>query len=233
MKSFRYAAARIVPLLLTYIFVGIASGILFHQAGFDVWLAALAAAFIYAGSMQIVLVSLFTAGMPLIAIGLMTLFVNARHIFYGIGFIDKFKKMGGWKYPYMVLTQTDETYSVLCSLDCPEDVDESQVMFYIQLLCHLIWIVSCTAGALMGELLPFDSTGIDFSATAFFTVVVVNQWMTFPSRIPAVTGFVCAILFWLLLGPDQFILPALSVSMVVLAVLKQRVEGQMGGAGNE
>ena len=116
--------------------------------------------------MQIVMVSLMTSGVPLLMIAMMTFFINARHIFYGIGFVAKFRKMG-WKYPYMVLTLTDETYSVFCSIQYPEDIDEQKADFYIALICHLLWIFSCTMGALIGETLPFDMTGIEFSATAF------------------------------------------------------------------
>jgi 4-azaleucine resistance transporter AzlC len=128
MKSFRFAAKQIVPLLFSYIFVGIAFGILINKAGYSPIWAFLSAIFIYAGSMQIIMVSLMTSGVPLYMIGVMTFFINARHIFYGIGFVDKFRKMG-WRYPYMVLTLTDETYSVLCSLEYPEDVDEQDVDF--------------------------------------------------------------------------------------------------------
>jgi 4-azaleucine resistance transporter AzlC len=178
--------------------------------------------------MQIVMVSLMTSGVPLLMIAMMTFFINARHIFYGIGFVAKFRKMG-WKYPYMVLTLTDETYSVFCSIQYPEDIDEQKADFYIALISHLLWIFSCTMGALIGETLPFDMTGIEFSATAFFVTVCVNQWYQFDSHIPAITGFISAIIFYILLGPDYFLLPALSVSLIVLTIMKDRIDLKMGG----
>jgi 4-azaleucine resistance transporter AzlC len=229
MKTYRFALKQIVPILMSYIFVGLACGLLFYKAGYGVFWAAAAALFVYAGSMQIVLVTLMSAGMSVWMVGAMTLFINARHIFYGIGFIEKFKKIGGWKYPYMVLTLTDETYSVLCSLKCPEGIDEGQVMFDIQITCHLLWILSCAAGALIGEVLPFDAAGIEFSATAFFTAIVVNQWQESRSHIPAVAGFVSAVVFWALLGADNFILPALSVSVIALSLLRRPIEEKNGG----
>lgn len=178
--------------------------------------------------MQIVMVSLMTAGLPLHMIAIMTFFINARHIFYGIGFVDKFRQMG-WKYPYMILTITDETYSVLCSIKYPDNMDEQKVDFYIALTCHLLWVFSCTAGALIGQLITVDMTGIEFSATAFFVVVCVNQWRQFSSHIPAIAGFASAIVFYMLLGADSFILPALSVSMIVLVIMKDAINRQMGG----
>ncbi len=232
MRTFRFAVRQIVPLLFSYIFVGIAFGVLIHEAGYSVFWSFLSGVFIYAGSMQIVMVSLMTSGVPLIMIALMTFFINARHIFYGIGFVARFRRMG-WKYPYMVLTLTDETYSVLCSIEYPEDIDEQKADFYIALLCHMLWIISCTMGALIGEMLPFDMKGIEFSATAFFVVVCVNQWRQFDSHIPAITGFVSAIAFYILLGAEYFLLPALSVSLITLIIMRERIDKQMGGIRND
>lgn len=228
MKSLTYAIKQIVPLVLSYIFVGLASGILLNKASYSPIWAFLSALLIYAGSMQIVMVSLLTSGAPLFMVAIMTLFINARHIFYGISFIDEFYSIGKqsksfWKYPYMALTMTDETYSVLCSLSCPPDLDKQKVEFNILFLCHILWIVSCSLGAIIGNVLPIDLTGIDFSATAFFAAVVVNQWRECTSYIPAIIGFLSAILFYLFVGPDNFILPALSVSMISLVVLKDHI----------
>lgn len=238
MKSFTYAVKQIVPLALSYIFVGLASGILLDKAGYSPIWAFLSGLLIYAGSMQIVMVSLLTSGAPLYMVAAITLFINARHIFYGISFIEEFRSIGKqsksvWKYPYMALTMTDETYSVLCSLKCPPDLDKQKVEFDILFLCHLLWIASCSFGAMIGNVLPVDMTGIDFSATAFFAAVVVNQWRECAWHIPAITGFVSAILFYLLVGPDNFILPALSVSMIALIILKDHIHMGALEAGNE
>lgn len=228
MKTFRFAIKQIIPLLFSYIFVGIAFGILIRKAGYSAKWACFSGIFIYAGSMQIVMVSLMTSGVPLYMVAIMTFFINARHIFYGLGFVDKFRRMG-WKYPYMVLTLTDEVYSVFCSIKYTEDVDEHKVNFYIALSCHLLWIFSCTFGAMLGQMLPFDMRGIDFSATAFFVTVCVNQWRKFDSHIPAVAGLVSAVLFYILLGPGNFILPALSSSLIVLMIKKGAISKEKGG----
>jgi 4-azaleucine resistance transporter AzlC len=236
MKSFYYAIKQIVPCLMSYIFVGMASGILLKDAGYSTLWAFIAGATVYSGSMQIVMVSMLTSHMPLFVIAITAFFIAARHIFYGIGFIEEFRAIGKksfWKYPYMALTMTDETYSVLCSLECPDDVDKEKVQFYILLLCHMLFITSCTLGALLGDVIPFDLTGIDFSATAFFTAVVVNQWSQFKSHIPAITGLISAALFYMVLGADHFILPALSLSLIVLVIMKDRTQLKMGGVSNE
>jgi 4-azaleucine resistance transporter AzlC len=215
-REFRFALKQCAPFLMTYLFIGIAFGILMTQAGYAPIWSSLSAAFIYAGSMQIVMVPLLSAGAPLFTLAIMALFINARHIFYGLGFVDSFKRAGGIKYPYMVLTLTDEAYCVLCALDCPADLDKQRTTIWILALCHVTWIISCTLGAVSGDILPVDFTGIDFAATAFFTTVVVDQWRRAQDRLPAIVGGVCAVLFLFVLGPDRFILPALAAGTLAL-----------------
>ena len=222
MEERRFALKRIVPITFAYLFVGIAFGVMMSEAGYSPIWSLFAGIFIYAGSMQIVMVPLLVAGVPLYIIGIMTFLINARHLFYGIGFVEKFRKMGK-KYPYMVLTLTDEVYSILCLNDYPDDVNEQKTDFYIALFCHLLWIFSCILGALIGEFIPFDMKGIEFSATAFFLVVCVNQWETYKTKIPAITGLICAVVFLIILGPEKFLLPALSVSLFILILLKNKI----------
>ena len=238
MKTYRFAFRQVISVIFAYIFVGLASGLLLQEAGYSPVWAFLSALFIYAGSMQIVMVSLMVSGAPLYTVALMTLFINARHIFYGLTFMEEFRAMGQghrskWKFPYMALTLTDETYSLLCSLRVPEGMDRKQVIFDIQITCHMLWVVSCTAGALLGGVLPVSLTGIEFSATALFVAVVVNQWRESGSHIPAIVGFLSAIGYYFLLGPDQLILPALSTSMVALLLLKTPVERRIAEVNHD
>jgi 4-azaleucine resistance transporter AzlC len=216
----RFAFSKTAPFLLSYLFIGTAFGIMMTEAGYAPIWSILSAIFIYAGSMQIVMVPLVAAGAPLYALALMALFINARHMFYGLGFVTKFRSAGGWKYPYMVLTLTDEAYSALCALECPEGVDERKATFLILVFCHMTWILSCAFGAISGNILPFDLAGIDFAATAFFATVVVDQWRKAKSHLPALVGGLSALFFLFALGPDKFILPALAVSTLALAATK-------------
>lgn len=228
MKELRFAFKQTIPILFTYLFIGIAYGILMEKAGYSPIWSFLSALFIFAGSMQIVMIPLIQTDISLISLAVMTFFINARHLFYGIGFIEKFRKMG-WKYPYMVLTLTDETYSVLCSVQYEDELDEEKATFFISLLNHCYWIVGCTLGSIAGQLLSWDMTGIDFSATAFFTVVVVNHFNQYPSKIPILVGAICSILFYILLGAGDFLLPTLSISIISLVVLKGKVIPKIGG----
>ncbi|MBP8032012.1 MAG: AzlC family ABC transporter permease [Acetobacterium sp.] len=232
MNSFIFAFKQTIPVFFPYLFIGIAFGVLMDEAGYSAGWSFLSGLFIYAGSMQIVMVSLLTAGASLGTIALMTFFVNVRHIFYGIAFIDQFRKMGR-KYPYMIVTLTDEVYAILCSIDYPADVDARKTDFYITLILHLVWILSCLAGALFGQLIPYDLAGIEFSATAFFITVCMNQWQSMDYHLPAITGLISALTFYFILGPDQFILPALAASVLVLSMLKSRSNKQIKDRGLE
>ena len=227
MKELRFAVKNTVPIFFTYLFIGIAFGILMSDAGYSVLLTTASSLFIYAGSMQLVMVPMMASGASLLSLAVMAFFVNARHVFYGIGFIEKFRRMG-WRSPYMILALTDETYSVLCSMKYDEGLDQARASFLIALLNHSYWIFGSFVGACAGRFLQFDMRGIEFSATALFLVVVVNQWRQYRSRLPFLTAAVCALGFYLLLGKEYFLIPTLVSCLAGLLLLRKPVEQREG-----
>lgn len=229
MKELKFAVKNTFPIFFAYLFIGIAFGMLMSDAGYGVVLSTLSALFIYAGSMQIVMVPMMTSGAPLPTLAMMTFIINARHIFYGIGLIEKFRGMG-WRRPYMIFALTDETYSVLCSVRYEEGIDEDKAAFLIALTNHVYWILGCLLGSCAGQFLQFDMRGIEFSATAFFLVVVVNQWKQYRSKLPFLTAAVCAVGFYLFLGPDHFLIPALALCVAALLLLRRPIEEKEGSS---
>lgn len=217
-----FAWKQSIPVMLGYIFLGIAFGLLLQNAGYNFLWAFLISVVVYAGSMQFVLVTLLTSGAGLLSAALMTLFINGRHIFYGLSFVEKYKKMGK-AYPYLVFSLTDETYSVLCGTIIPEGMDEKKVFFWISFLDQCYWVLGSVIGALAGSYITFDSTGIDFSMTALFIVIAVEQWQGAKTHFPALLGAVCGILWLIVLGPDQFILPALCSCVIILLLARRKV----------
>lgn len=223
-KEITFALIQTIPVMLGYLCLGMAFGLMLQDAGYYFIWAFLCSLFIYAGSMQFVLVSLLTGGVSLIYTALMTLFINGRHIFYGLSFVDKFKKLGR-AYPYMVFSLTDETYSVLCNLRVPTGLRENRVMLYISLLDQSYWVIGSVIGGIAGQLIHVNTTGVDFSMTALFIVIVINQWREEKSHVSAIAGFSVGILLLLLLGPDRFLLPALLVvCLFFMATRKQHDE---------
>lgn len=225
MKEFRFALRQTFPIFFTYLFLGTAFGVLMAEAGYPPWLSGLMAVVIYAGSMQLVLVPLLVAKTSLPMLAVMTLFINGRHIFYGIAMIERFRSMG-WRFPYMIHALTDETYSILCSVRYDEGLDEKQAAFWIALQDHSYWILGCVLGTCLGRYFHIGAEGIDFSCTAFFLVVVINQWRESRSHLPAFCGLFFALLFFVLLGPDRFLIPALCASTIALVLLRETIEKQ-------
>ena len=221
-KHIGFAFHMTIPVMLGYLFLGMAFGLLLQNAGYGFLWAFLSSVIIYAGSMQFVLVTLLSGGVSLIYAALMTFFINGRHIFYGISFVEKFKKMGK-AYPYMIFSLTDETYSLLCSLQVPKDMEEKKVFFWISFLDQCYWVTGSVLGALAGQYITFNSTGIDFCMTALFVVIVVEQWQEKSAHMSAIIGAVSGLAFLLLFGADRFILPALLCAMLVLLGI-QKIE---------
>ena len=149
MREFRYAWKRALPILLTYFFLAAGFGIMLQQAGLGAGWAAFASIFIYSGAFQYVVVSFLCAGTSLVTVALTALIMDSRQFFYGFSFLEDFRK-GGWKYPYLVWSLTDETYALLTSLVIPAELDRPTVEFWVQLLCQLIWVLGSVFGAVMG-----------------------------------------------------------------------------------
>lgn len=222
MKEFKKAFIKTIPILCGYLFLGIAFGVLLQQAGFNFVWAFFASIFIYAGTGQFLLVSLLMENASLILVAAMTLFINCRHIFYGLSFVERFKKMGK-AYPYMIFSLTDETYSLLCLYREQKDYQtNNKTVFYIALLDHLYWIAGSVIGALMGQYIPIDFTGIEFSMTALFFVIFIDQQKGRKEHTPAIIGLLAAAVCLILLGSKKFLLPALLITVAGVCIYLKR-----------
>lgn len=222
----RMRAARLtLPVLCGYLFLGTAFGATLAQAGFGPAWALMMSGLVYAGSMQFVMVPLMASGAALTTVALTALMVNARHLFYGVSYIERFRRMGKLR-PYMVFSLTDETYSVFCGLPGEES---DGVMLRVALYDQLYWIAGSIAGAVLAQQLPFDLTGIDYSMTALFIVICVERAMNRADRLPMATGGACALVCLLLLGPDRFLAPALAATAVLLLGMNA-ARGRKGAA---
>ena len=218
-QTARFAFRQSLGVLFGYVFLGTAFGILLRQAGFGALWSLAFSGLVYAGSLQFVLAGFLAAPTALPTVALMSLFINARHLFYGLSFIERFRSMGK-KRPYMIFSLTDETYSVLCGMDeVPAGVDKNGAMFLAALLDQLYWVAGSLLGTFAGGL-PLDFTGIDFSMTALFLVIFLEQWRGAKSHLPALLGLGCGAVFLLMLGPDNFLLPALCTTVAVLLLAR-------------
>ena len=222
-KALKSAFPRTIPVLMGYIFLGIAFGILLRSKGYNFWWAILMSTFIYAGSMQFVAINLLTSSLNLAAVVFMTFMVNARHLFYGLSMLDKFKDMGNKK-PYMVFSLTDETFSLLSSSEPPQDVNKNWFYFFIAMLDHFYWITGSAIGAIIGSVWSFNTKGIDFVMTALFVVIFVEQWTSNKNHIPALIGIFASLLCLIIFGTSNFILPAMVLILITLSAFRKPIE---------
>ena len=206
--------------------MGIGFGILMRNAGYGILWSASMSIFIYAGSMQYVGVSLLTGGASVLTTAITTVMVNARHLFYSISMIGKYKNAGKYK-PYMVFALTDETYSLLCDGKVPEGVEPNLYRFLLSLFNHSYWVTGSVIGSLLGTVLPFSTAGIEFSMTALFIAAFTEQWIVEKDHIPAITGLVCTFLCLMVFGQENFLIPAMLLITLVLTLLRRRKDGNV------
>ena len=203
-----------IPVLTGYLFLGAGFGILLSESGYGVGWAFFMSLFMFAGSGQYLAVSLLASHASLLSTAIATLLVNARHLFYGISLIDKYKGAGPKKL-YMIFGLTDETYSLVTQNDPPEGISKTQYCFLVTALDHLYWICGCVLGAIAGSTLPISFEGVEFVLTALFVTMFVEQWLANKNHRPAVIGVMSTVLSLLIFGKEIFLIPA----MVLIAVL--------------
>lgn len=220
----RQAFYKSIPVLAGYMVIGIGFGILLRNAGYGVLWAFSMSLFIFAGSMQYVGVPLLAGGASVITVILTTIMVNARHLFYSISMLDRYRDAGKYK-PYLILTLTDETYSILCDGHAPKDEDPHLYRFLLSLFNHGYWVAGSVLGNLLGAVLPFSTAGIEFSMTALFVASFTEQWLTTKDHVPALTGILSTLLCLILFGPERFLIPAMLLITLVLTLLRHRKRG--------
>ncbi len=229
-KLLKTVLLKTLPVMAGYIVLGTGFGILLKLNGYGLLWAIAMSVFIFAGSMQYVGISLIAGGASLISIALTTLMVNARHLFYGISMIGRYKG-AGLKKLYLMHALTDETYSLVCTGDVPEGADPHLYYFLVSLFDQCYWVAGSAIGSLIGSVLPFDAAGIEFSMTALFVTVFVEQWLTTGEHRPALIGIVGTVLCLVVFGRERFLIPAMIVITILLTAMGRQL--RKGAMKNE
>ena len=225
------AAFRVtVPVLIGYLAIGIAFGLMLEAIGYNFIWSFFMSLTIYAGSGQYLGVSLLQLGAALSEVALMTLLLNFRHIVYGLSMLEKFQTIHGLRKFYLIFALTDETYALLSSVRVPSGMKPADFYFASALLDHSYWIIGSVIGSVAGALLKFDTTGVDFAMTALFVVIAVGQWKENKRHLPALLGGVCTFVSLSLIGPDNFLLPALGAIVVLLLSLRGTLDEEKRNA---
>ena len=221
----RRAFIATLPVMAGYVVLGTGFGILFQSKGYGLFWAAAMSIFIYAGSMQYLAVDLLTGGVSLIAAAVTTLMVNARHLFYGISMIGKYQNMGPCK-PYLIFGLTDETYSLNC-VDLPADITNAPLYYFlVTVLDQSYWVLGTVLGSLLGQIIPFSTEGIDFSLTALFITVFVEQWKSTKDHVPAIIGLASSVVCLLIFGTGNFLIPTMVLITLCLTIYRKTEGGK-------
>jgi 4-azaleucine resistance transporter AzlC len=220
-KEFQSALPYTLPIAVGFLFLGMSYGYFMRSKGFSFLYPMLMSFFIFAGSMEFVTVNLLLSAFnPLYAFCL-TLMVNARHLFYGISMLDKYKNVG-WKKFYLIYGMCDESFSINCTVTLPPDVDRGWFMFFVTLLNQAYWVLGATLGAILGYLIQFNTRGIEFVMTALFVVMFINQWEEEVDHRSALIGLLCSFLCLLTFGSQYFLLPTMGLIILCLTFFMKR-----------
>ena len=225
-KTFVFAFRRSLPILISFFPVGIAYGLLMQNAGYNFLWTGACSLFVLAGSLQFMMVSFFAEGTPLATVAVMSLLINSRHVFYGLSFVEKFRSFGPWRW-FLIYSLCDENYSLHCAYRPEEGVIEKWAYVLTAALVTFYWLVLSMLGTLIGNLITFDTTGIDFALTALFVVILLDQLRDAGTKLPAGIALLSSGVCILLFGAANFILPSLLLTVAALTVLRPRLEPKL------
>ena len=220
--ALRAAFPVTVPVMTGFLCLGLAYGVLMQSKGYGPLWSVLMSAVAFGGSMQFVAITLLTSAFDPLQAFLLSVMVNARHIFYGLSLLGKYRGLGRVR-GFLIYTLCDETFSLVSSLEPPEHVERWDFYFWISLLDYSYWIIGTALGGLVGGLVPFDTTGMDFALTALFVVLFLEQWYHRENRPAGVVGILCAAAALALFGPDNLVIPAMFLILLVLLGGRKRL----------
>ncbi len=215
-----------LPVMAGYLVLGMGFGILLKSKGYGVLWAFSMSTVIYAGSMQYLAIDLITSGAGLITTALTTLMVNARHLFYGISMVDKYKNAGRGK-PYLIYALSDETYSLVCSENDLAPEQKNRYYLAVTALDQFYWVAGTVLGSLLGSLIRFSTEGLDFALTALFISIFVDQWLGTKDHAPAAVGVAASVLCLVLFGPDRFLIPSMLLITLALTLMRGKKEAKV------
>ena len=222
-SAFRAAFPYTIPVMTGYLFLGISYGIYMKVSGFSFLYPMFMAITIFGGSLEFLAVSLLMSTFAPLQTFLMALVIQARHLFYGLAMLEKYKNTG-LKKLYLIFALTDETFSVNCSTPIPEGMDKGKFYFAVSLLDQCYWVSGATIGGILGSFIPFNTEGLDFVMTAMFVVIFIEQWLKEKKHYTAFIGVLSSVLCLLLFGADSFIIPSMVCIFTMLTLFRKPIE---------
>ena len=225
LKAFRAAFPHTLPIFAGFWFLSLAYGILMNTAGFSFVYPMLMSATIFGGSLEFITVSMLLSPFAPVQTFIVALLVQARHLFYGIAMLDKYKGLG-WKKFFLIFGMCDETFSINYTAEIPEGVDRGWFLFFVTLLDWFYWVSGATVGGLAGSLIHFNTKGLSFVMTAMFTVIFLEQLQKERHGTTALVGLLCSVVCLVIFGPQSFMIPTMvSILAVLLGLMMLSIAG--------
>ncbi len=222
-RSFLAAFPYTIPIFAGFWFLGLTYGVNMSTLGFSFVYPLLMSMSIFAGSMEFITVTLLMSPFDPLQAFVLTLMINARHIFYGISMLEKFKGTG-WKKGYLIFGMCDETFSINYSAKIPPDADKGWFMFFVTLLNQIYWVSGSTLGGIFGSFISINTKGLDFAMTAMFVVIFMDQWMKEKNHTSAFLGLGISLICLIIFGANNFIIPSMLLILISLTVMRKFIE---------
>lgn len=222
-RAFKCAFPYTIPIFAGFCFLGMTYGIYAKTSGFSFWYPLAMGIAIFGGSLEFLTVSMLLAPYAPVQVLLTALLIQARHLFYGISMLDKYKGTGGKK-PYLIYGMCDETFSVNCTAKIPPDVDRGWFYFFVTLLDQIYWVAGATIGGILGGVLHFNTNGLDFVMTAMFVVIFMEQWIKDRRHVSQWIGLAAGVICLLIFGADNFLIPTMICILCALTALRKPLE---------
>ncbi|MEA4815770.1 MAG: AzlC family ABC transporter permease [Lachnospiraceae bacterium] len=221
-KAFTAAFPYTLPVLAGFVTLGMAYGVLMQTKGYGFFWAMLMSAVAFCGSMQFVAITLLTIAFNPFQAFLLSLLVNARHLFYGISMLEKYKGVGKVK-GFLIYTLCDETFSISSGATPPKDVKKSDFYFAISFLNYIYWLLGTFLGSLIGTSINFNTEGMDFALTALFLVLFLEQWKKKENRIPCIIGLFSTVLCLMVFGEKNLVIPSMVLILAILTAGRNKL----------
>ena len=214
-----------IPVMMGYSVLGFAFGLLLVSFDYSWYLAPLMSIFIYAGALQFVAINFFNIKAGLIDIAIASWFVNLRQSFYGLSLLKKYKKAGKLKF-YLIFGLTDETYGLLTTIDEDKQLKKELYYFFLTLFNQSYWLAGSTLGAIVGSNIEFNTAGLEFSLTALFVVLCMEQYKKLKNNLPFIIAIIASSLALVFIPSDKMLVFSIAFSLIFLFVLKSKIEAK-------
>ena len=214
-----------VPVMMGYGVLGFAFGLLLVSFDYPWYLAPLMSLFIYAGALQFVAISFFNAKVGFVDIAIATWFINIRQSFYGLSLLKRFKKTGKLK-PYLIFGLTDETYALLTTIKDDEQLNKKWYYFFLTAFNQSYWFIGSTLGAIVGSNIKFNTAGLEFSLTALFVVLCIEQYKNLQNIVPFIISAIASIFALFTVPSDKLLIVSILLALLLMFTFRRRIENE-------